>query len=134
MFWDSYVSVQQRVKDKINMLEVSSGGVGPKIEALRDAEDTTIDTYTDFALSFGFITMFAAAWPLAAAIIWLTNLFSIYSHKYRLLFTTQRPAFTVTKDIGIWHNILLFLTVMSVVTNLGIMSISSSTIKEDWLA
>jgi len=131
--WETYYSVPAQVQEKVSMLEESSGGAGPKIEALRDAEDTTIDTYTDFALGFGFITMFAAAWPLAAAIIWVTNLFSIYSHKYRLLYTTRRPAFTVTKDIGIWHNILLFLTVMSVVTNLGIMSISSSTIKEKWL-
>jgi len=85
----------------------------------------TIDDFMNVAIMYGYLIMFAAAFPLIPLLVLFFNLGQMKADGDKLLYRVKRPVFMTTRDIGMWFSILQFITLLSVVTNAGIMTVSS---------
>ena len=52
-------------------------------------------------IQYGYVTLFAGAFPLSAMLAVLCNIVELKSDLFKLTHVTQKPASTMTKDIGI---------------------------------
>mmetsp|Transcript_24137 Transcript_24137/g.33847 ORF Transcript_24137/g.33847 Transcript_24137/m.33847 type:complete len:693 (+) Transcript_24137:62-2140(+) len=78
---------------------------------------TTYDDYNEMAIQWGYITLFAAAFPLAPLAALLNNVVEMRSDAFKLLEGMQRPHPRGAKDIGVWFEILEIISYVSVITN-----------------
>uniref|UniRef100_A0A914DX58 Anoctamin n=1 Tax=Acrobeloides nanus TaxID=290746 RepID=A0A914DX58_9BILA len=86
--------------------------------ALNPAYDQFLcDEYLEMAMQFGFITLFAAVFPLAPLFALINNIFEMRLDAYKLLVTVQRPMPAQVKDIGIWMTILEIMSFLAVLCN-----------------
>lgn len=88
--------------------------------------DFTLSEYNEKVLQYGFLMLFAAAFPLAPLIALLTNAIDMKVDARRLLWTNRRPVAFRAEDIGTWYSILEFLNVAGVVTNSFLVAFTSS--------
>ena len=76
--------------------------------------------YNDTATQFGYVTLFATAFPAAPFVAVLNNIVKIKVLTYNLCRLYQRPQMKATQDIGTWHTIYTIIAVIAVVTNSGL--------------
>lgn len=88
--------------------------------------DFTLSEYNEKVLQYGYLMLFAAAFPLAPLIALLTNAIDMKVDARRLLWTNRRPVAFRAEDIGTWYSILEFLNVAGVVTNSFLVAFTSS--------
>ena len=75
--------------------------------------------YLDQIRQFGFIVLFANAFPLASIFCFFCNLFEIHLKMNEFLQFGRRPEAEGTGSIGSWINIMEFLAMLSIPTNLA---------------
>jgi len=86
---------------------------------------STFDDYNEMAIQFGFVTMFAAAFPVASLASFVNNVVEIRSDAYKLLAQTQRPRYIGCEDIGSWQKVLEVLSTIAVITNACLVGFTS---------
>eukprot|EP01119_Soliformovum_irregulare_P016980 TRINITY_DN49_c0_g2_i1.p1 TRINITY_DN49_c0_g2~~TRINITY_DN49_c0_g2_i1.p1 ORF type:complete len:776 (+),score=246.23 TRINITY_DN49_c0_g2_i1:64-2391(+) len=77
----------------------------------------TFDEYSEMVIQYGFLTLFAAALPIAPFLAVINNMVEIRTDAARFLTATNRPHYRGATDIGTWFLILQFLSLVGVVTN-----------------
>lgn len=82
---------RRKVGHKLSMLEKN---------ALLSPYGGTLPEYEEIVLQFGYVTLFASAFPLAPLAALLNNLVEIRSDAFRLLTSTQRPFHQGARNIG----------------------------------
>lgn len=87
--------------------------------------DGVFDDYFELVRQFSQISLFAAAFPFGALLATLNNFIEIFSDSYKLVNMTRRASPTRALDIGAWAKAFDFISVMSVLTNLGIMTVTA---------
>jgi hypothetical protein len=75
------------------------------------------DEYSEMVIQYGYISLFACAFPFAALLAWLNNMVEIRTDAFRLLSSTTRPGYKGAQDIGRWYYILEILGYIAVITN-----------------
>ena len=86
------------------------------------------DEYLEMVMQFGFITLFAAAFPLAPLFALLNNVMEIRLDAYKYVVTTRRPIPAQARDIGIWATILDLLSKLAVLCNAFVIAFTSDFI------
>jgi len=89
-----------------------------EIKELEKDEIEMFDQYLEMIMTFGYITMFAAAFPFGAT---LTSLFVYFESKndmFVLTSNSRRPFVTKMVGIGVWEYTLDFFTFVSIFTNI----------------
>lgn len=76
-------------------------------------------------MQFGYITLFASAFPLAFAISMVSNMIEVRSDAFKLSFVMKRPLVKPARNAGIWENILQITTWAAVLTNVFIFGFAS---------
>jgi len=116
-----------------NSKVAASGEISFNVEDYLESErckeelgDFTLSEYNEKVLQYGFLMLFAAAFPLAPLIALLTNAIDMKVDGRRLLWTNRRPVAFRAEDIGMWYSILEFLNVAGVVTNSFLVAFTSS--------
>jgi len=77
----------------------------------------TIDDYSEMIIQYGYITLFAAAFPLAPLLALFNNVIEMHTDSFKWLTSYNKPFHRATDDIGIWYDILEVLGVVAVITN-----------------
>ncbi|CAG8498729.1 6280_t:CDS:10 [Ambispora leptoticha] len=77
-------------------------------------------------VQFGFISLFATAFPLAPFFAWIHNVTEIRSDAFKYITTLQRPVGFQAQDLGMWEKILHFVSLLAVITNATIIAFQSS--------
>eukprot|EP00028_Trichosphaerium_sp_Am-I-7-wt_P003744 CAMPEP_0168539834 /NCGR_PEP_ID=MMETSP0405-20121227/22084_1 /TAXON_ID=498012 /ORGANISM="Trichosphaerium sp, Strain Am-I-7 wt" /LENGTH=434 /DNA_ID=CAMNT_0008569513 /DNA_START=636 /DNA_END=1937 /DNA_ORIENTATION=+ len=80
------------------------------------------------ALQYGYMLLFAAAFPLASILTMIGNYFRIKASALLLLFGNRRAIPFKTTSIGIWRHIFLAIGVLCIFTNIGLCLITFETI------
>uniref|UniRef100_A0A7M5WJ25 Anoctamin n=2 Tax=Clytia hemisphaerica TaxID=252671 RepID=A0A7M5WJ25_9CNID len=88
-------------------------------------DDFTLSEYTEKVLQYGYLMMFAAAFPLAPLIALITNLIDMRVDARRMLWFNRRPFAERAEDIGMWFAILNFLNYVGMLTNALILGLTS---------
>ena len=65
-------------------------------------------------IQFGYIVLFASAFPLAAALSLVCNCLELGSDLFKLSYLSRRPAATRAAGIGMWERLLYALVLLSV--------------------
>lgn len=92
------------------------------------------DTYDDILelwVQFGYVTLFASVFPLAAVCALANNLIEIRSDAYKIC-SARRPIPAAASSLGEWIVAFEFLGFVALVTNLGLVAVSSNMM-EDYL-
>lgn len=83
------------------------------------------DDYLEMVVQFGYVTLFASAFPLAAAVSILFLFIEGRADLFKLLYVYQRPKVRRASSIGVWYNVLYAMMVLSMLTNSLIVGFSS---------
>eukprot|EP00899_Mesostigma_viride_P023139 jgi/Mesvir1/4009/Mv03702-RA.2 len=94
-------------------------------EQLVCEEYDQFEDYLEMVIQFGYITLFASAYPLAAALSLVCNFVEIKSDSFKLMYLVRRPRPLKVRGIGIWTSLVHILVWTSIVTNSLIFSVSS---------
>ena len=86
------------------------------------------DEYLEMVLQFGFITIFSAAFPLAAIFALLNNWVEIRLDAQKLLLMVRRPVSQRASSIGIWFKILEAIVKIAVISNAFLIAFTSQFI------
>ena len=100
-----------------------------RTEAIR--AEATLDEYNHFddflemTQQFGYVTLFAAAFPLAAALSLVCNALEVLADGFKLVALSRRPRPTRAATIGWWGPCLGVTMVASIYTNLYLIAVAS---------
>jgi len=86
-----------------------------------------LDKYNEMVIQFGYVTLFAAAFPLGPLLALINNFIELRTDGYAFLITSQRPHFQGAKDIGTWFSILELMGYLAVVSNMCIIAFTDRT-------
>jgi len=95
-------------------------------------EYDTFDDYIEILIQFGYVTLFASAYPLAAFIAIGANLIEIRADFWKLNHLFRRVTPVRANNIGMWKMVLKCFAWFSAVSNLIIFAFTSSQLRE-WL-
>lgn len=85
-------------------------------EAELDIYDTFED-YTEMLIQIGYVSFFSLAFPLAPLLALVNNLVVLRTDAFKLCHAKQRPIARKASGIGIWFQVLQFMSVVAVLTN-----------------
>ena len=71
-------------------------------------------------IQFGFVTIFAAAFPLAPFFALFNNYFEVRIDGSKFCILTRRPLASKSQDIGPWYSILDIISKIAVITNVSL--------------
>lgn len=90
----------------------------------------TFDEYSEMVIQYGYITMFAAAFPLAPLMAVLNNVVEIRTDAFKLLDAYTRPEYKGAESIGAWFPILEILGIVAVGTNCMLIGFQFSALSD----
>lgn len=118
-----------RAKGNQDELKLSEVGRQSKLTPC-DPRDTFTD-YNKIIIQYGYVTMFCAAFPLAPACALLNNLLEMRTDGWKRLKGMQRAASSDRAEhIGEWMNILQLMSIIAVITNVGVLCFTSKHLTE----
>ncbi|EGD72461.1 hypothetical protein PTSG_11592 [Salpingoeca rosetta] len=89
--------------------------------------------YLEMILQFGFLSLFVSAFSLAPFFALLNNILEIRIDAHKLLTVYRRPPAQRAANIGIWDEVMTFISYFSVLTNGLVIAFSSNFIpREVW--
>lgn len=88
------------------------------------------EEYLEMTIQFGFVTIFSAAFPLAALFALLNNWIEIRLDAQKLLMMVRRPISQRASSIGIWFDILEVIVRIAVVSNAFLIAFTSQWIPQ----
>lgn len=83
------------------------------------------DDYLEMVIQFGYICLFASAFPLAACLSIATNWLEVRSDAFKLTKVYRRPSVRRPHGIGIWKSIVASISWVAILTNVFIFAFSS---------
>jgi len=100
--------------------------VSPLEEELNREEYDSFDDWLEMVIQFGYITLFASAFPLASAVSLLCNIVEVYSDAFKLKKVFRKPLSQPAQGIPpMWFTILKCMMALSIITNTMIFGLSS---------
>jgi len=84
----------------------------------------------EIVIQFGYVTLFASAYPLASLVALVANWVEIRSDCFKLAKVCRRPRSYRADGIGIWNTMLSCIVWMSALTNCLIVGFTSDQLKE----
>jgi len=90
----------------------------------------TFVEYNEMILQFGYMTLFAVAYPLGAVLCFLNNVLERQTDAMKVLLFCRRPRASRANSIGVWAEILQFISILAVFTNCLIMYLSSTALRD----
>ena len=93
--------------------------------------DGTFADYQELMIQYGFVTLFAVAFPLAPLMAFFSNAFELRVDRYKLLTISRRPVPAGARGIGSWLNVLDIMTTMSVLTNSALLCFTLSVFDDE---
>eukprot|EP01025_Chloroclados_australasicus_P029752 TRINITY_DN2972_c0_g1_i4.p1 TRINITY_DN2972_c0_g1~~TRINITY_DN2972_c0_g1_i4.p1 ORF type:complete len:533 (-),score=62.78 TRINITY_DN2972_c0_g1_i4:1144-2646(-) len=104
------------------------------VDALNDKEFKDdyeeFDDYLEMVIQFGYVTMFASAFPGAAFIAVFYNLIEMKQDLIKLCFVLRRAPIARVKSIGTWEVVITAQAWLSVLTNVILFSWSSDQLQQ----
>jgi hypothetical protein len=88
--------------------------------------DVTVEEFSELAIQFGYVTFFVAAFPMAPLFALFSNYLMIRIEAVNFLRNMRRPMPLTTENIGAWNGIFQIISIISVITNSGIICFTAN--------
>jgi len=92
----------------------------------------TLDEYSEMVIQYGYLTLFASAFPLAPLMAVINNMIEIRTDAFKLLSSTKRPDYKGAATIGVWYDVLEVLGILAVLTNCLLIGFSFDAISKEF--
>lgn len=99
--------------------------LSPIDEELGKDEYEQFDDYLEMVIEFGYVTLFASAFPPAALLSIICNVVELKSDVWKLTHVARRPTAERTPNIGSWGGVLRSMVYLSVITNAALFAFTS---------
>ena len=99
-----------------------------ELAELEKEEVEQFDDYLEMIMTFGYITLFASAFPMGTTITSIFIYLETKSDMFKMERTARRPFSVKAHDIGTWEIALDLLTIMAVFTNIVLACYASDQI------
>lgn len=100
---------------------------------LTPENDGTINDYLELSIQFGYLTLFAIAFPLSTSLAFIGLWLEMFTDKIKVLKLVRRPIPLALKDIGNWWYIFSAISVLAIFSNTALFCFTSRTFK-DWVS
>jgi len=119
---------------KIQKVTKSVAEAPPQAEAEAKCSPypSTFDDYNEMAIQFGYLTLFAVAFPAAPLAALINNLVEGRSDLLKLLKGMQRPHPKEAANIGTWLEIIEMVSYLATVTNCAIIVFTSTELDNSY--
>ncbi|XP_052795282.1 anoctamin-4-like isoform X2 [Mya arenaria] len=122
--WRKWRCCRNQVKDNVEITRTQAFLYKERFKPA--IADFTLTEYTEKVIIYGFLCLFAAAFPLAPLVALLVLFIDKYIDAKRLLWLNRRPVAFIAQDIGMWYSILNFVNLVSVISNGFLIAFGSS--------
>jgi anoctamin-10 len=115
-----YIDIVRRVGTEVLLPMILHYRTEADIEHPHDLhldEYESFDDYMEILIAFGYVTLFASAYPFASMVMFISIWVEIRSDCYKLSFLCQKPSGERISDIGMWKRVLEFMVWFSCLTN-----------------
>ncbi|CUF02836.1 Anoctamin, putative [Bodo saltans] len=99
------------------------------MDEIEKEEYESFDDYMEMTMQYGYVTLFASAFPLAAVCSVIGNLLEINSDFVKLRYVLRRPLPRREVSIGPWVQVLRLFTYISVITNVSVFAYTSNQMR-----
>ena len=86
-------------------------------EYMLEPFESSFDEFNEMAVQYGYLALFAPAYPLAPLLALINNVVEIRIDAVKFCTIHQRPQFRNCEDIGAWYDVLNILGFLAVITN-----------------
>jgi hypothetical protein len=93
--------------------------------------ESSFDEFNEMAVQYGYLALFAPAYPLAPLLAFINNVFEIRIDAVKFCTVLQRPRFRQAEDIGAWYTVLNVLGFFAVITNASMIAFVGSQMADD---
>lgn len=83
------------------------------------------DEYLEMVVQFGYVSLFAAALPMASGMACLNNIIELRTDAWKLLTQFRRPMARSSTDISAWRHVLGGISLLAIVTNPALLIFTS---------
>ena len=95
--------------------------------------ESTFDYFNDRSIQFGYVVLFAPAYPLAPFWALINNIIEIRSQAYQMCHGFRRPVWKARESIGSWFIVLNVLGFLAVITNASMIAfVGSQQSRNPW--
>jgi hypothetical protein len=134
------------MKAALNQVTAITGGRNDPVQQLKELKkvrntyelqaqlppyDGTFDDFNDRVIQFGYLVLFAPAFPLAPFFAFINNVVEIRTGGYRMVKAYQRPVAKARSGIGSWLGVLNVLGFLAVITNASMITFVGSLDAEE---
>lgn len=98
--------------------QIADAIIEEELAELEKDEIEQFDDYLEMIMTFGYITLFASAFPFGTTLTSVFIYLETKSDMFKMERTSRRPLSKKAHDIGTWEIALDILTIMSVFTNI----------------
>jgi hypothetical protein len=130
-FFIKWGKVRYRQRDLDKLYENKEKDIQYHVESqliLDKKQGVIMFRYSDMMIQLGYIVMFAQAFPLAPIFAIMSNLIEIKSNINMLSFHSIRFTAEGASGIGVWKNILEFISMTSIVVNSAVVAFTSKSV------
>eukprot|EP00795_Rhopilema_esculentum_P008383 gene8383-14358_t len=117
-----------RIKDHVNEIKAKTGERPTSLQVVEDTvleEYEQFDDYLEMVVQFGYVTLFASAFPLCSVITIGFLFIEARSDMFKLMFLCRKPIVRRANSIGVWFKVLTIMMVLSMATNCFLIGFSS---------
>lgn len=90
-------------------------------------KDGTIDDYMELAVQFGYLTLFALAFPLSTSLAFIGLWLEMLTDKLKVVKLVRRSVPMATKDIGTWQGIFSGISIIAIFSNTALFCFTAPT-------
>ena len=90
----------------------------------------TLSEYNTKVIQYGYIAMFACAFPLGTLAATGSNYIELGLDARKLCFSTRRPRYHGAEDIGTWEHVMHFLSWLAIIVNVLILCVTSYAMRD----
>jgi hypothetical protein len=98
-------------------------------QAKLEPHEGVFSEFSNILLQLGYVVLFAPAFPLASALLWTSFYFELRTDAFKMVKNTRRPPYMRAEDIGSWQTVLRLLAALGVLTNLGLINVTETTLE-----
>ena len=89
-------------------------------EAVLTEYQSALYEYMEIIIDYGYMVLFSSVFPLLPLFVLCSVLVEIRIDAWKLCFVTRRPFPTQSNTIGIWNQVIIWVSVIGLITNLAI--------------
>jgi len=89
---------------------------------------STLDDMSELVIQFGYVTLFIISLPITPLLAFINNIVEMKVDANHVVLQCQRPNPDGSYGIGAWNNVLAFFSIISVATNVAMMTWTTQTV------